>query len=207
MAIVQVDFSQFLKQADQFTTATKGNIRQAGRRAISRGLTKAVKLSSQELQKEYYLKASEIKENIKVSPPKGRDLSGIFWISGKSLSLSRFLVSPKSYVSQERVPVRKRQPVRVRIKKNAPVITLRQAFLVSVGRDKLQVFRRTKGSSSKKNKKGQWTQLPINKMSTTSLAHTYAMKNMFERSRPEVMLHLGSTFYSTLKYLTEQSTK
>lgn len=203
MANIKADFSKFIPAANQFVEQTQAAIRGASSKAINGAVKEARRLSVVELRKHYRLKVGEVKDGLSVDKrSRGSSLTSTFYVSGKPISLVRFLSSPKGYTSQALMRVQDRPRIKVRISPRSPVQVLKQAFLAYVGKGKLQIFRRTSASSRRKTPKGQWTALPIHKMDTLSLASTYDNKRILNYIKPDVDLELERVFFQSLDRAT-----
>lgn len=129
MAEFKIDSKELRAALDRLSDSTNKEIKTAARRGLNRALTHLKKETAKQLGDTVRMKSKDIKARI-VGSNKAitNDLAIAVYISGKPLSAIRFLQSPKGYVSQKGVPVKKRKLLKISIIKGK-TITLKHSFL------------------------------------------------------------------------------
>lgn len=142
------------------------------------------------------LKASELNQDyFKVQKAFGSDLSRMeasLEVSGRPMSLIRFVSGSQSPSPQLGIPVKQRQPVRVEVSPGRKV-TLRTAFIAQGKSGNFHVFKR-KGA----------LRMPIAKQSAPSLAHTFEKEPFRTQLEKFGQQRLGTEFETAFNFQIEK---
>lgn len=164
----------------------------AARKSMNRSVMALRTQANRVVREERKLKMGEInKDYFKVTKAKGSDLgsmSASLSVSGKSVSLIRFLVGNKSVQSTKGIPVKQRTPVRVEVRPGRKV-TLKGAFLAAGKSGNVHIFRRRTAARH-----------PIVKQSTPALSVLLARDQHRLKLESFAKEHFSKEFKTTFSY-------
>ena len=224
MGAVKNNFkSEMQKLADLLSNDLPKVIKKAEYFALKRGLQKANKIGAQGIKREVPIRdkegtapigVSDIKKELfRSTLPKraGDKAKARLTISGGTLSMRRFVISPRTVPDQRRVPVKRRAKVRVKIMRGKTQ-SLRKAFLARVptkpGQSSVQVFRRASTAARKiirhvrimgKDKLTS-TMLPITKLTASSMANLFTDAGLIRPTLDAAGEAMDKSFRSKFRY-------
>lgn len=190
---ITVDIDRVVEFLDEFKTkALISAARKSMNRTVMMLRTRANRLAREERK----LKSSELnKDFFKVKKAYGNNLGALqasLQISGRPMSLIRFVVGPKQPIPQQGIPVRSRKNLKVEVKPGRRV-ALSTAFIARGRGGNLQVFRRQTKAS-----------FPIMKQSVPALSRLFEKdpnKSALEKFGHDT---LGSEFDRVFKFELER---
>lgn len=179
-------------------------LRRAGTAAVRAGVARAATQATKRIVKVVNLKAKEFKkEFLVIQRPKRGQLTGSITISGKPISLRRFLFNPPKGTmfpaSQKGVKVSRRQRIKVKVFKGRAV-TLKHGFLALGRSSNLQIFRHHK-KSQHKTIGGVSTQQPIFKMQVKGIASIFESRGFGTLTLKDAETRVRLTFVRKAKEL------
>lgn len=175
---IQISLEDNLKKINaSFGSLRKQLIVKATRQSLNKTLSSVQTLTNKRFRKKRKMKASDIKKDfMKLKKARGSKMDQLqaeMQISGRALTLIRFVTGPKMPREQKGIAVKKRKPLRVRVepgksKKRGDV------FIAKGNGGKYQVFRRT---DNKKRKRQNRQKGPIEVQKTSALARIFERDN------------------------------
>lgn len=190
---LEMKISVNLDQVTEFLSEFKGRaLVNATRKSMNRAVASLRTHANRKVREHRKLKASEINSKFfRMTKARGSRLDQLeasLEISGKPVSLIRFVVGKKEGRSQKGIPVRKRKPVVVEVRPGRRV-KLKGAFIAQGRGGNNQVFRR-------RTKK----RFPIVKQSVPSLAKLFEKPSFRNPLEKFAEAKLGSEFARTFKF-------